>query len=306
MASSKHLPPDNTPFFPRLFIANQFHAKVQLPPTGTTLSGKVAIITGGNTGLGFESACQLLSFHLSHLIIAVRSLEKGDVAARKLRVDFPDAVIEVWQLDMASYSSIQTFIERAEIELARIDIVILNAGRMKFNHFDMVPSTGHEELIQINYLSTMLLAILLLPLLKNNKAPGGPPGRLTIVNAALSLNAKFRNKNKKPLIPSFDDPKSFNSQEWYNSSKLLAHMFLYRLVDLVSADDVILNLVDPGYVGGTELTRDMPGALVVIGRIFERLTARSVTEGASTYLDACVVKGKESHGCFIMGWQIKP
>jgi NAD(P)-dependent dehydrogenase (short-subunit alcohol dehydrogenase family) len=304
MPSSKDLPPITTPFFPRLFIRNQFRAESQRPPKDTNLSGKVAIITGGNTGLGFESARQLFSFNLSRLILAVRSPQKGEAAAKKLNVDYPKATIEVWQLDMGSYDSMQAFVQRAESQLSRLDVVILNAGRWKLN-YGAVPSTGHEELIQINYLSTVLLCILLLPVLRS-KSPAGTPGRLTIINAALSLNAKFPNRKKSPLLPSFDDPKSFDGGEWYNTSKLLAHMFLYKLVDYVSADDVVVNLVDPGFVEGTELARDVPGVLVLAGKVFAALTARSIQDGASTYLDACLLKGKESHGCFIMGWQIKP
>ncbi|KIX92142.1 uncharacterized protein Z520_12135 [Fonsecaea multimorphosa CBS 102226] len=205
---------------------------------------------------------------------------------------------------MASYDSIQAFIQRAESDLSRLDIVILNAGRWTYN-FNTVPGTGHEELFQINYLSTVLLAILLLPVLRS-KAPAGTPGRLTIVNAALSLTAKFPNKDKTPLLPSFDDPKAFDISESYNTSKVLAHMFLWKLVEYVSADEVIVNLVDPGFVKGTKLARDAPGLLVALGNIFAALTARSTRDGASTYLDACLIKGEESHGCFVMGWQIKP
>ncbi|OAP63907.1 hypothetical protein AYL99_03134 [Fonsecaea erecta] len=205
---------------------------------------------------------------------------------------------------MASYESIQAFVQRAESDLSRLDIVILNAGRWTYN-FTTVPSTGHEEIFQINYLSTVLLAMLMLPVLKS-KAPERTPGRLTIVNAALSLTAKFPNRDKTPLLPSFDDPKAFNISETYNTSKVLAHMFLWKLVDYVSADDVVVNLVDPGFVKGTKLARDAPGLLVAFQNIFAALTARSTRDGASTYLDACLLKGKESHGCFTMGWQIKP
>ncbi|OQU94000.1 hypothetical protein CLAIMM_00425 [Cladophialophora immunda] len=304
MPSSKDLPPITTSFFPRLFIRNQFLAKPQRLPKGTDLSGKVVIITGGNTGLGFESACQLLSFNLSRLILAVRSPQKGAEAAKRLHATYPRATIDVWQLDMASYDSIQAFVRRAETDLSRLDIIILNSGRWAYN-FSTMPGTGHEELFQINYLSTALLAILMLPVLRS-KAPAGTPGRLTIVNAALSLDAKFPNKDKTPLIPSFDDPKAYDMSESYNTSKLLAHMFLWKLVDWVSADDVVVNLVDPGFVKGTQLARDAPGLIVFLGNIFAALTARSTRDGASTYLDACLIKGKESHGCFIMGWQIKP
>ncbi|OAL26134.1 hypothetical protein AYO20_10187 [Fonsecaea nubica] len=304
MSSSRDLPPITTPFFPRLFYRNQFVAKPQRPPKGTDLSGQVVIITGGNTGLGLESARQLLSLNLSRLILAVRSSQRGAEAAKSLHATYPRATIDVWQLDMASYDSIQAFVQRAENELTRLDIIILNAGRWTYN-FTKLPATGHEEIFQINYLSTVFLAILMLPVLKS-KAPAGKPGRLTIVNAALSLTAKFPTKDRTPLLPSFDDPKAFNISETYNTSKVLAHMFLWKLVDYVSADDVVVNLVDPGFVKGTRLARDAPRIVVALSQIFAALTARSTRDGASTYVDACLLKGKESHGCFIMGWQIKP
>jgi NAD(P)-dependent dehydrogenase (short-subunit alcohol dehydrogenase family) len=209
---------------------------------------------------------------------------------------------------MASYKSIQDFTARVKTELPRLDIAVLNAGLGK-TKFDVIPSTGHEEVIQVNYLSSMLLAILLLPILKTKtKSSPGLPGRLAIVNSGLSLNAKFPNRQQLPLLPSFDDPKitPFEQGERYSTSKLLGHMFLYKLVDYVSADDVIVNLVDPGFVKGTELHRQATGILSVMLAGFQAATARNVKDGASTYLDATVVKGKESHGCFLADWQIRP
>ena len=203
-----------------------------------------AIVTGGNTGLGYEAVLQLLGLKLTKLILAVRSLEKGGVAAAKFRKLYPKAAIEVWQLDMSSYPSIQAFASRVESQLSRIDIVLLNAGGMKLE-FTPNKSTGHEETVQVNYLSTVLLAMLLLPILKAKGKTGGQPARLTIVNAALTLAAKFPNRDANPLLVSFDNPKNFDHQETYNSSKLLAHIFLWTLVDYVSADDVIVNLADP-------------------------------------------------------------
>ncbi|RYP45267.1 hypothetical protein DL768_008383 [Monosporascus sp. mg162] len=257
MVGSKDLEPSNAPFFPNVFFNNQFRAKPQHLPSTTNLSDMVAVVTGGNTGLGFEASRQLLSFKLSHLILAVRSPEKGEAAASELLTQHRKANIEVWQLDMSSYDSIQAFARRVQDKLSRLDIVILNAGVRKLS-FDTVRGTGHEETIQVNYLSTALLAILLLPILKS-KSPAGGPSRLTIAGAALSLAAKFPTKNKDPLLPSFDDAKTFTGIDRYNTSKLLVQMFLWKLVDYVSADDVVVNVADPGFVKGTGLTRDAKG-----------------------------------------------
>jgi NAD(P)-dependent dehydrogenase (short-subunit alcohol dehydrogenase family) len=302
---SKDMQPLASSFWP-IFLKSQLRHKAQFPPKDTDLSGKVAIITGGNQGLGFESARQFLSFQLSHLIITVRSEEKGEAAVLKLQAEYPKATIKVWLLDMCSYDSIQTFAKRVESELPRLDIAILNAGRSKAE-FELVPSTGHEESLQVNYLSTILLATLLLPILKG-KSRKGTPGRLSIVTSGTILFTKFSNSQRSPLLKSFDDIKTAPAPgiETYGATKLLCHMFIYKLVDYVSADDVVVNLVDPGMTRGTGLNRDVPKVLAVLVVPMLVPISRKVTDGASAYLDATVVKGKESHGCFIMDWEIRP
>ena len=285
---------------------SQLRHKAQFPPKETNLSGKVAVITGGNQGLGFESARQFLSFKLSHLIITVRSEEKGKAAVLKLQAEYPKAAIDVWILDMCSYDSVRAFSNRAASELPSLDIVILNAGRSKAN-FELVPGTGHEEMLQVNYLSTVLLATLLLPTLKA-KSPHGVPGRMSIVSSGITLFTKFSNSQQKPLLRSFDDTKTApaGGLETYGATKMMCEMFLYKLVDYVSADDVIVNLVDPGMTTGTGLNRDIPKVIALVAAPVVSGLSRSVRDGASTYLDAVLVKGKESHGCFIMDWEIRP
>ncbi|KAI0175534.1 NAD(P)-binding protein [Hypoxylon sp. FL1284] len=305
MTTSKDLPPLDVPFFPNVFFKNQFCSKPQRPPKDTDLSGKVAIITGGNAGLGYEAGSQMLELKLSHLILAVRSSAKGEAAAAKLRAKYPAATIEVMLLDMKQYSSIQDFARRVDSQLARLDMVILNAGIMQFKH-ETVPGTGHEQVLQVNYLSTAFLASLLLPILKS-KSPPGAPGKLTIVNAALALVAPLpTTKGHTSLLAALDDPENFAADRQYNQSKALAQMFAYKLADCVSADDVVVNLVCPGYVKSTGLGADINVLLKPVGIAFGAIFGRSVADGASTYLDAAIVKGKESHCSFVMSWKVAP
>ncbi|KAK0709328.1 hypothetical protein B0T26DRAFT_785265 [Lasiosphaeria miniovina] len=306
MVGSKDLPPSTTPFFPNVFFRNQFRAKPQWPAPGTSLSGQTAIVTGANTGLGYEAAAQLLGLQLSRLVVAVRSLERGEAAAAKLRQLHPKATVDVWELDMSSYASVQAFARRADAQLQRIDMVILNAGLVRLA-FHKIEATGHEETMQVNYLSTVLLAVLLLPILKAKGSPNGPPPRLSIVNAALSLAAKFPNRAANPLLPSFDDPAAFDAREHYHSSKLLAHMFLWQLADRVAPADVVVNLADPAWCKGTDLGRDVQSApMRAAAKLFGAATGRPKAVGASCLVDAVVNKGQESHGCFLMSWQIHP
>lgn len=304
MPSSKQLPPSVAPFFPNQFIKNQYCSKPQYPPENTDLSGQVAIVTGSNTGLGFACAQQLLSFKLSRLILAVRTAAKGENAAAKLRKQYPQATIDMWLLDMSSYESVQAFVKRTRKELSRLDIAILNAG-IAGSDFKIVAGTGHEEALQVNYLSTVLLTILLLPVLKY-KSPAGTPGRLTVATTMLSITAKFANKKANPLLLSFDDKKNFDPIDNYPRTKFLTQLFLWKLTDLVSGDDVIINMVEPGFTKGTELQRDTSLPVKAFLALLKSVSARDVKLAVSTYLDAAIVKGKDSHGSILMNWEIAP
>ena len=85
------------------------------------------------------------------------------------------------------------------------------------------------------------------------------------------------------------------------------HLYGLRFADLdVSAEDVVVNIVDPGYVKGTESVSKMPKVTAMMAKGFAAVTGRTVEVGASTYVDAVAVKGKESHCCFLTSWRVHP
>ena len=282
------------------FLSSQL-AKPKPIPKDTSLVGQTGIITGGNIGIGFACAKGLLDLNLSRLIIAVRTPSKGEAAAAQLREKHKDARIEVWQVDMLSYKSVQDFAARCQT-LDRLDFAILNAGIAE-QYFKLGPE-GHEVMHQVNYLSTCLLTYLLLPILKA-KSPAGKPGRLTITNSGTSHIAKLPHKNENPFLPTFDDKDKFSTDS-YPASKAIAHFWIVKLAERVKADDVIVNLVDPGLVKGTGLHRSTGSVVKGLFSIVKSLTGRTMEHGASTLIDATVVKGKESHGSYIMDWAIWP
>lgn len=304
MAPSIDMPPRRQDFS-RILMKSQLCVDPPKLPS-VDLSGQTAIITGGTSGLGLEAGRQYLQRNLARLIIACRSANKGEAAAAKLRLEFPKATIDVWNLEMTSYDSIQAFAAKAYKELDQLNIVVLNAGIMQ-KGFKIVLSTGHEQVVQVNYLSTLLLAILLLPALKRKVGPGHP-GRLSIVNSGTALGATFSQCQERPLLPAFDSVRKFkwDPSARYIDSKLLGHLGMAKLKDSVSPDDVVVNLVDPGLTKGTGLYREANGFADAIFLGMTSMIGRSVPTAASTYLDATVVKGKESHGCFIFDWAIHP
>lgn len=307
MTLSKDMPPMEN--FGSIFWQNQFRTKIDLPDQKKigSLQGKVAIVTGANTGLGFEASRQLLTLGLSHLVMGVRSLERGRTAATTLQQANLSARIDVWFLDMELYDSITAFAKKCDAELPRIGYTILNAGLSRTT-FSKTRSTGHETTIQVNHFGTALLTLLLLPILKSKEAKIEGPARLTIVNSLTAHLCKFPNRNARPLLTSFDDTNAvrWDAQERYGVSKLVNQFFVVRLAECINADDITINMVDPGLTKGTKLSRDASGLVRIGASLFFNICGRPLDRGAATYIYALMEVGTESHGGFLMSNRISP
>lgn len=300
---SKDMNPFPKNFMP-IFFRNQFLTRITISKNGRnpTAASQCAIVTGSNTGLGYEASRQLLSLGLSHLIMGVRSVDKGASAASKLQSEFPSAKIEVWQLDMESYDSIASFVTKCQ-GLQRIDSVILNAG-ISVQSYSASKSTAHEISMQVNHYGTALLAILLIPVLKSKATDDIP--RLTFVNSAMAHLCDFPMTNDRPLLACMDDEKNFNGQEQYGQSKLINQLFVVKLAELVDPRDVIINMVDPGLTKGTGLFRDVGPVTRFVASLVLSIVGRSPAAGAATYVDAVLNHNEASHGSFLMNCKNSP
>ena len=122
----------------------------------------------------------------------------------------------------------------------------------------------------------------------------------------MGLKSAFANRNAKPLIPSFDLPwKGLSAAgERYSVSKTLTLMLVLQLSTIVSAEEVVVNAVEPGFVSGTALNANAAAVQKIMVKGLHMVFARTAEQAAWTYVDAVAVKGKESHGCFIMDLEI--
>lgn len=105
--------------------------KLDLPDTIVDLKGRVVIITGANIGLGLESAKRFYAMNPARLILAVRSINKGEAAKQEIMQASQGqsyTSLEVWELDLASFQSVKNFGRRCETELERLDILLENGG----------------------------------------------------------------------------------------------------------------------------------------------------------------------------------
>ena len=145
-------------------------------------AGKTVLVTGANTGIGYEAAATFASLGAEHVILAVRNMDKGLDARRRIEArKQPVNRIGVWELDMGNYTSVQRFAARVEKELPSLDIAVLNAGVSPNDY--MVGVEGWESTIQVNVMATALLGLLLLPKLRDSQATTHRVSHLVVVTS---------------------------------------------------------------------------------------------------------------------------
>ena len=131
-------------------------------------SGKVAVVTGGNGGLGLETVRQLAT-HGAHVVIGARNLEKAAAARVEMESTVPGASLEVRQLDLGSLASIATFAAAVKAAHPTIDLLFNNAGVMAVKEGTTVD--GFEVQFGTNHLGHFALTMHLLPSLLAAPAP---------------------------------------------------------------------------------------------------------------------------------------
>ncbi|PHH90755.1 hypothetical protein CDD83_2751 [Cordyceps sp. RAO-2017] len=307
MAPQFSISPEKEASMPQYLYRQLLGRTAPLSRREADLGGKTAIVTGSNVGLGLEVARQLLDLGLGRLVMAVRTVSRGEEAARRLLEGRPAGAcrIDVWPLDLASYKSIGDFADRART-LDRLDMAVLNAGVFKADEaFD--PASGFEESVQVNYLSNALLMALLLPALRP-RAAGSGPGRLVLLSSDTSGWVAFRERSARPLLATYKQPAAkWDMQERYGTSKLLGQLFLTELARRVPPSAVTVDAVNPGFCYGTDLQRDGKGTLLgFVLKIFTRIIGKPAQKGALGIVHAAVSFGQEVHGQYVEDGEIRP
>ena len=178
------------------------------------LSGQTVIITGANSGIGFEAA-RKLSEKGAHIILAVRNEEKGRAAVNSILQGNSEACVELMKLDLADLSSVRNFSSIFIEKYDHLHILINNAGVM-------IPpygktKDGFELQFGSNHLGHFALTGLLLPLLK--KTPGS---RVVTLSSIAHRGASIDFDN-------LDGSKGYKAMKFYGQSKLANLLFAREL-----------------------------------------------------------------------------
>ncbi|KAM0260404.1 hypothetical protein ACHAQJ_002806 [Trichoderma viride] len=285
-----------------------------IPPTPSevSLSGKTIIITGGNSGLGYEAARQFLTLGASRVILACRSISKGQEAASALRDDpavknsNPDALVEVYELDLDDYESGLRFSNKVKNEVRELDILLNNGGQVVLGYEKS--KNNHERNMQVNCYTHLLICLELFPLLRSTAAARGLPTRITFTGSATQINQNTL--EKKPVSPEstvlghFDDEANFNKLFRYADTKTVVNAYVRRLAALAPSE-VIVNNPCPGLVQ-TGLDKNLPFYLRLPMGVARRFMGRTVEEGARTLIYASVIAGPDTNGKFLQSNRVDP
>jgi retinol dehydrogenase-12 len=254
-------------------------------PSPQSFTGKTVIVTGANSGLGLEATRHFVRAGASTVIIACRTLSKGEAAKKDIEAtEKRPGVLQVWELDLSSYASIQAFAKKCST-LPRLDVVVENAG-IASGKFSMIQ--GHEAHITVNVISTFMLALLLLPTMRKNAAKTGEKPVLTIVTSEVHHWTTLPQKKEPSIFVALDDEKTADMQDRYNVSKLLQILALRHLTRVLIPDrskyPVTINCVTPGLCK-SDLVKDMGMAPVV----FKKLLGRQIEVGSRTLVNAAAL-----------------
>jgi len=198
------------------------------------LSGKVVVVTGGNSGIGLIT-CQQLAKQGATVVLCSRRVEAGEAAAGKM-----SGSVDVMQLDLADLASVNRFAEAFMKKYARLDVLVNNAGVM--NCPKSTTKQGFEMQFGTNHIGHFALTMLLLPHLKKSN-----PSRVVVLSSVAS-------ENFNGLLAKVDlDDLNFETREYdgwvaYGQSKLANVLFAKELDRRYSKDGVRACSLHPGFV----------------------------------------------------------
>ncbi|OKL57905.1 hypothetical protein UA08_06419 [Talaromyces atroroseus] len=281
----------STFLYSQLFVTPPYPVK--------SFAGQTVIVTGSNTGLGLEAARHFVRLDAEKVIIAVRNVSAGQRAKQSIEESTGrENVCEVWELDLASYASVQAFAKRASTELSRIDVLLENAG-LATEQFKF--AENQERTITVNVISTFLLGLLLLPKMEEtadkDKNPTKKP-RWTIVCSGAHALTNFPEYKEGNTFANLSNKEKSDMTVRYPTSKLLEVLIVRELAPKITNSKIILNMTDPGLCH-SELAREAGFSLWLMKLLLGRKT-----EVGSRCLVASAVVGDESHGAYISNGEV--
>lgn len=258
----------------------------------STTQRRVAMITGGNSGIGFATAKKLTAQGF-HVILASRNQQASALAIQRIIAANPSASVESISLDLASFASVRACVRVFQSKGMPLHLLINNAGGAVAGKQASLTVDGFEQTFATNHLGHFLLTNLLLDDLKQ-----AAPARVITVSSQLHIPGFAGGPPPDFDYDNLKGEKYYNPQVFYRNSKLANMWFTYELQRRLAGTGVTSNAVCPGFV--PEAIGDRRKSLFdrfFYKQILARMPfARSVEQASSSYLFAAVDASLEDVG----------
>ncbi|XP_046860995.1 retinol dehydrogenase 13-like [Xenia sp. Carnegie-2017] len=250
-----------------------------------TMKGKTVIITGANAGIGKSTAIDLAS-RGARIIMACRSLERGQAALNDIVKQTGNNDIILKHLDLSSFKSVRKFAEEIYSSEEKIDVLINNAGTVSTVERKL-SEDGLELTMAVNHFGHFLLTNLLLDLLRRSA-----PSRIVVVSS--SYHYSFITTRSLIKLDDLQFEKSYTNLEAYGQSKLANILFTRELAKRLKGTGVIANSLHPG-VFSTEIGRDaFPQNFNKFVKFISHVVMKTLEEGAQTTIHLAVSEDVEN------------
>ena len=253
---------------------------------------RVAMITGGNSGIGFATATKLAA-HGFHVILASRNQQSSAQAIARIQASQPEAAVESIPLDLASFASVRACAAAFQAKGYPLHVLINNAGGAVPGKQASFTADGFELTFGTNHLGHFLLTNLLLENLKQSA-----PARVITVSSELHNPAYAGGPPPDFDYDNLKGEKYYNPQVFYRNSKLANMWFAYELQRRLAGTGVTSNAVCPGFVPeAIAARRKSPLAKFFYAQLLARMPfARSLEQASDSYMVAATDPALEGVG----------
>ncbi|KAG0270911.1 hypothetical protein BGZ95_001371 [Linnemannia exigua] len=273
------------------------------------MTKQIIVITGGNVGIGFECAKNLISSQTNkvHIVLGCRDSARAALGIKNLAaLAVGDNTIESKPLDLASFKSTRAFAEDIKASFPNgIHALVLNAGVMATSL--RLTEDKRETNMQVNHLSQFLLAQLLLPSLTAGHA-SRPEEPSTIVFVSSSLHIPGVGKGKGPILTmeTVDGAQDFDGMVAYRNSKLTQAIATHVLAASVDSKVITVNAVCPGFIPTTDLKRESGFATrLMMNNILAKASfATTVQEGGLRVYNTVMGENRLKNGIYYMNGEV--
>ena len=222
--------------------------------------GKVAIVTGANSGIGYEVTLSLIKKDFE-VVMACRNMQKAEKAKVKILHVYPRAIITLMKVDTSSLKEVKIFADQFHQHYSKLHLLINNAGIMMSPY--KVTEDGFENQLATNYIGHFALTGLLLPTL------------ISTVGSRIVTLSSLSYKWSKIVFDDLHSNKSYSKTKAYGQSKRACLMFAFELQRRLSAAgyDTVSIAAHPG-LSKTNLDQYYPALIRPLGNLFLQPAAK--------------------------------